>query len=178
MTSVVAQLEVLPTIDFKLGIHPFRVTGRRKGSYRISLANTGVSDINFTLDATDLDEGLRFRFKTENPEVAAWKAIEVSMIARPKRGSMVGERKRYDITVTAATAEGSTQSVNCELHHNPFIGSWRPIWRIIRVIVVLGLIGVLVYFVLHWGGGWKTLTSSPQTWVNQLMRTVEGWFFR
>jgi len=37
---------------------------------------------------------------------------------------------------------------------------------------------VLIYFVLQWGGGWKTLTSSPQTWVNQLIRTVEGWFFR
>ena len=90
----------------------------------------------------------------------------------------MGEKKRYDITVTANAGEGIVQTVNCELNHSPFIGSWRPILRIIRAIVVLGAIGVLVYFVLQWGGGFRTLTSSPQTWVNQLIRTVEGWFFR
>ena len=177
-TSVLGQLEVLPLVEFKLGVHPYRVSCRRKGTFRISIANTGVSDANFILDATDLDEGLRFRFKNDNPEVTAWKTLEVPMIARPKRGSMIGERKRYDITVTANAGEGIVQTVNCELNHGPFIGSWRPILRIIRAIVVLGAIGVLVYFVLQWGGGFRMLTSSPQTWVNQLIRTVEGWFFR
>ncbi len=177
-TSIVAQLEVLPSIDFKLGVHPHRVSCRRKGTYQIKLDNTGVTDTTFVLDATDLDEGLRFRFKTDNREITAWKTVEVPMIARPKRGSMVGERKRYDITVIATTAEGNTQSINCELYHNPFIGSWRLILRVVRAIVVLAILGVAIYFVLQWGGGWKQLTSSPQTWLNQLIRTVEGWFFR
>jgi hypothetical protein len=177
-TSIVAQLEVLPAIDFKIGIQPYRVTCRRKGTYRIRLVNTGVSDINFALEATDLDEGLRFRFKNENPEVTAWNAIEVPMIARPKRGSGVGEKKRYDITVTAIAGEGKMQTANCELYHNPFIGSWKPILRAIRIIIFLAIIGVVVYFVLKWGGGWGTLMHSPQTWLNNLIHTVEGWFFR
>jgi len=177
-TSVVAQLEVLPSVDFKLGVHPYRVSCRRKGTFRIKLANTGVSDINFALEATDLDEGLRFRFRTENPEVTAWNTVEVPMIARPKRGSMVGEKKRYDITVTTTAAAGNAQSVNCELYHSPFIASWRPILRALRIILFLAIIGVAVYFVLKWGGGWQTLTSSPQTWLNNLIHTVEGWFFR
>ena len=176
--SVVGQLEVLPLVEFKPGVRPYRVSCRRKGTFRINLANTGVSDINFALEATDMDEGLRFRFKNESPVVPAWNTVEVPMIARPKRGSMVGEKKRYDITVTAIAGEGNTQSVNCELHHNPFIGSWRPIVRVIRAIIVLALLGVAIYFLIQWGGGWKVLTSSPQTWVNQLIRTVEGWFLR
>jgi len=48
----------------------------------------------------------------------------------------------------------------------------------IRTVVILVAIGVAVYFILQWGGGWKVLTSSPQTWVNNLVHTVEGWFFR
>jgi uncharacterized membrane protein len=176
--SVTGELEVLPAVEFKVGIHPYRVSCRRKGTFRVSLANVGVSDANFSLEATDLDEGLRFHFKDENPVVTAWKTVEVPMIARSKRGSMVGEKKRYDVTVTAIAGEGKMQSANCELYHRPFIGSWRPILRAIRAIVVIGAIAVVVYFVLQWGGGWKTLTSSPQTWVNQLIRTVEGWFFR
>jgi uncharacterized membrane protein len=177
-TTVVAELEVQPAVEFKLGVHPYRVSCRRKGTFKVTLTNTGVSDASLYLDGTDLDEGLKFRFKNENPEVTAWKTIEVPVVTRPKRGSTVGERKRYDITLTATTADGNTQSVNAELHHNPFIGSWRPIIRVIRAIVVLGIIGVVVYFVLKGGGGWSTLTSSPQTWVSNLVNTVEGWFFR
>lgn len=177
-TSIVAQLEVLPAVDFKLGIHPYRVSCRKKGTFRIKLANTGVSDINFTLEATDLDEGLRFRFKTDNPEVASWNTVEVPMIVKPKRGSGVGEKKRYDINVTAIAGDGNTQTINCELYHNPLIGSWRPILRAFRIILFLAIIGVAVYFVLKWGGGWQTLTSSPQAWLNNLIHTVEGWFFK
>jgi uncharacterized membrane protein len=178
VASVVAQLEVLPLVEFKLGVHPYRVSCRRKGTFRISLANTGVSDARFTLDATDLDEGLRFRFRNETPAVASWKTVEVPLIARPKRGSKVGEKKRYDITVSADAGDGKVQTVNCELHHNPFIGSWRTIGRVIRAVVVLAVLPAAAYFVLQLGGGWKTLTSSPQSWVNQLVNTVARWFFR
>lgn len=178
VTSVIGQLEVLPLVEFKLSVHPYRVSCRRKGTFRISLANTGVSDARFSLEATDLDEGLRFRFKNERPEVPAWKTIEVPVIASPKRGAMVGEKKRYDISLTADTGEGHIQTVNCELNHNPLIGSWRPILRFIRAIVVLGLLAVGIYYILQMGGGWGTLTSSPQSWVSGLVDTVEGWFFR
>jgi len=177
-TSVVAQLEVLPSIDFKVGVNPYRVSCRKKGAFRVRLANTGVSDIRFALEATDLDEGLHFDFKTTNPELAAWNTVEVPMIVRPKRGSRVGEKKRYDITVTATAGEGNMQTANCELYHSPLIGSWRPIVKAIRVMIFVALIGVTVYFLLRLGGGLQTLISSPQTWVNNLANTVQGWFYR
>jgi len=177
-TSVLGQLEVLPLVESKIEVRPYRVTCRKKGTFRINVANIGVSDARFILDATDLDEGLDFRFKNDTPEVTAWSTVEVPMIARPKRRSTVGEKKRYDITVTANAGEGRSQSVNCELHHHPFIGSWKPVLRIVRALVVLAAIGVLIYFVLKWGGGWSQLTRSPQTWVNNLIHTFEGWFRR
>jgi hypothetical protein len=176
--SIVGQLEILPQVEFKVAVRPYRVSSRRKGKFRVNLANTNVSDASFVLDATDLDEGLRFQFKEDNPTVSAWNSVDVPMLARPKRGSTVGEKKRYDITVTARTEDGRTQSTNCEFHHNPFMASWRPVLRVVRAIVVIGAIVALVYFILRWGGGWSTLTRSPQTWVNNLVNTVEGWFFR
>jgi hypothetical protein len=144
----------------------------------VNLANTNVSDVSFILEATDLDEGLRFQFKDDKPAVSAWNTVDVPMLARPKRGSTVGEKKRYDITVTARTEDGRTQTTNCEFYHNPFMTSWRPLLRVVRALIVIGAIVTLIYFILRWGGGWSTLTKSPQTWVNNLVNTVEGWFSR
>jgi hypothetical protein len=176
--SIVGQLEILPQVEFKVAVRPYRVSSRRKGNFRVNLANTNVSDVSFILEATDLDEGLRFQFKDDKPAVSAWNTVDVPMLARPKRGSTVGEKKRYDITVTARTEDGRTQTTNCEFYHNPFMTSWRPLLRVVRALIVIGAIVTLIYFILRWGGGWSTLTKSPQTWVNNLVNTVEGWFSR
>jgi uncharacterized membrane protein len=177
-TIITGQIAVLPLVEYKLKVAPYRVSSRRKANFRVNLANTGMSEAKIHLEATDLDEGLRFKFKEEEPVVAAWKTIEVPMVARPKRASTVGERKRYDIVITATTEDGNTQTVNCEFNHRPLMASWRPIWRLIRVIIFLGIIGVAIYYILKLGGGWRVLYNSPQTWVDQLVRTVQGWFFR
>ena len=105
--------------------------------------------------------------------MAAWNTIEVPMITKPKRGSMVGEKKRYDITVTAVTGEVNPQTVNCELHHNPFIGSWRPIMRVLRAIFVLALLGVAIYYLIQWGGGWSVLTGDFPRWIGNIVHNVE-----
>ena len=177
-TIMTGQLEVLPLVEYKLKVAPYRVSSRRKAKFRVILANTGMSDTKVDLDATDLDEGLRFKFKEEETVLAAWETIEIPMVARPKRGSTVGERKRYDVVITASTEDGNTQTVNCEFHHRPLMASWRPIWRLIRVIIVLGIIGTAAYFILKSGGGWRVVYNNPQTWVDQLVRTIEGGFFR
>lgn len=176
VTTIVGQLEVLPSPEFKSDIRPKRISCRRKGTFRINLANTGVSDINFELQASEMEEGCKFRFKTENLKVRAWNAAEVPMLTRPKRWCMVGEEKRYNITLTATAAGGDTQSLNCELHHRPFFKSWKSVLRWVRrIIILVGLI-LLIYFVIKWGGGWGQLTSSPRVWWNQLVSTFRGWF--
>jgi len=171
-TSILGDLAILPSVEFKLEVRPYRVTGRRKGKYRVNLANTSVSDADINLEATDLEEGLKFRFKNESPVVSAWNTIEIPVVAIPKRGKMIGEGKRYDITLTATDAQGSSQTVRCELHHNPLIRSWKTIFRAIRIIVFLAIIGTLLGFLIHWGGGWRLLTSSPQGWWSQVVNQV------
>ncbi len=176
--SVVGQLEIAPALDFKLGVKPNRLTVGRKGAFRINLANNSVSNANIALEATDLDEGLRFQFKENNISLRAWQTLEVPLVVRPKRGSFIGEKKRYDITVTASAGDNKTQTAGCEFNHHPTLASWKPILRLIRAIIVLGLVVIAIFFIIRAGGGWNTLTSSPQTWVEQLIETVQGWFSR
>ena len=181
VASVLGQLEVLPSVEYKLAIRPYRITARRKGTYRVVLTNTSVSNADVLLEATDLDEGLKFRFKTENPIVPAWQTFEIPMVARPKKGSTVGEKKRYDITVTSTdNTSGNSQTVNCELNHAPIITSWRSIFRAVRIILFLGIIGALIGFVIHWGGGFSMLRSNPQMWwdtlVHQATSTFGSWW--
>ena len=134
------------------------------------------------LKATDLDEGCRFQFKTKRPEVTirAWNTAEIQMIARPKRGFM-GEEKRYDITVTAAGAGVNTQPANCQLHHRPFIRSWKTIWRLFKFLVFVAILAILIWFVIHMGHdeertGWQVLTDDPGAWWKNLRENIGGWF--
>ena len=101
--------------------------------------------------------------KKEETVVAAWEAVEVPMVVRPKQGSTIGERKRYDIVVTATTEDGNTQTANCEFNHRQLMASWRTIWRLIRAIIILGIIGTAAYYLLKLGGGWRVLYNNPQT---------------
>ncbi|UCC17320.1 MAG: hypothetical protein JSU58_01900 [Dehalococcoidales bacterium] len=180
VTIVTGQVQVLPLVEYKLKVAPYRISCRRKGTFRVGLSNTGTSDARIALEATDLDEGLKFKFKKNELVLSAWDTIELPVKVKPKKGGFVGERKRYDITITTNESSGNSQTVNCELHYNPFIGSWKTVFRAVRTIIFIGIIGVLIGFVIHWGGGFGQLRSSPGTWWNQLVNfivdTFGGWF--
>ncbi len=176
-TTVLAQLRINPLVEYKVQIRPFRISARGKGTFNVTLSNTGVSDVALSLDATDLDDGLSFRFKKEAPVIPAWSSLDVSMVAKQKKGMPLGDKKRFDITVNAREPEGKCQTGACELHVSP-VSSWKLVWRIVRAVIVLGIIFVVVFFVLKWGGGVGQLVKSPKTWVNQFTQTIEGWFNR
>jgi len=177
-TIILGQLEILPLVEFKAAVRPFRVTCRSKGKYVLSLTNTGVSPIKFSLSASDLDDGLRFKFKEENPNVPAWNTLDIPVQAKPKRSSFIGEKKRFDITMTAKPEGKMAQTANGELNHAPWFTSWRPILRTIRIIIALVIVVLAVYFILRAGGGLSTLLDSPATWVDKFVATIESWFNR
>jgi hypothetical protein len=101
------------------------------------------------LDTTDLDEGLIFKFKNKEPALAAWQEIEVPVVAKPKKGGLVGEKKRFDITITSHEAGGNTQTVNSELYYNPLISSWKTIFKAIRRLIFLAIIVVIVVLIIN-----------------------------
>ena len=180
VTIINGSIEVLPFIDYKLKIAPYRVSCHRKGTFRVGLTNTGTSAANISLEATDLDEGLKFKFKTKELVLSAWETIEIPVIAIPKKGGSIGEKKRYDITITAHEASGNPQTANCELYHNPFVHSWKTIFRIIRVLIFIAIIVTIIVLVIKWGGGFTLLRTSPQTWgkqfVDKIVNIFNSWF--
>ncbi len=180
ITIVNGNIDVLPFVDYKLKVAPYRVTCRRKGTFRIGLNNTGTSEAKIVLDATDLDEGLNFKFKNKEPVLAAWQEVELPVIAKPKKGGFVGEKKRFDVTITSREAGGNAQTVNCELYYNPLISSWKSIFKAIRRLIFLAIIIVIIVLIVNWGGGFKLLFSSPSTWwsqfIDKIVNTFTGWF--
>ena len=175
VATVIGQLEVLPLPEFKLEIRPIRVSCRRKGNYRVVLNNTGVTDIDFTLSASDMDEGCRFKFPSEKSRVSAWNTLEVPLTVKPKKNFLLGEKKRYDLVITATPAGGVPQSVNAELNHSPLMASWKPIFRTIRVIIVLALLTWGIYSLINLGGGWNLLRNDPKAWLWNLEYMLESW---
>ncbi|GEM_PF-1335286 len=174
VTTVLGQLEILPFPEFTLQIRPVRINCRRKGVFRIELTNVGVSDITFNLEASDMEEGCRFGFKDNAPVLPAWKSIEIPMKTKPKRGSFVGEKKVYNIGVTASDGSNS-QTGNCDLTHKPLFSSWKTFFKLIRAIVMIVIVAVLIYLAIHWGGGWNQLTSDPGRWAEELTDEWPPW---
>jgi len=180
VTIINGSIDVLPFVDYKLKVAPYRVTCRRKGTFRVGLTNTGTSEAKIVLDATDLDEGLNFKYKNKEPILSAWQVVELPVVAKPKKGGLVGEKKRYDITITSHDASGNLQTVNCEMYHNPLVSSWKTIFRFIRKLIFIIIIVVILILIINWGGGFKLLFSDPKIWwsqfIDKIVNTFTGWF--
>jgi hypothetical protein len=39
--------------------------------------------------------------------------------------------------------------------------------------MILVVIGVLIYFVIQWGGGWNQLIHHPKDWLKELTGSLE-----
>ncbi|MFC1944157.1 hypothetical protein ACFLX5_01460 [Chloroflexota bacterium] len=176
-TIIIGQLNLLPSVEFAIKVSPISIACRRKGNFRINIANKGISDVELFIDAADDADGLRFEVQNSNPFIPAWQTTEIPLIAKPKRGFIVGERQRYFITVTIKTADGNSQTAHCELHHRPFIGSWRPILRLLITVAIIVIIGLIVNYIVGLGGGWRDLLNDPQEWFYTIQRKIKGLFF-
>jgi hypothetical protein len=174
--TILGQLEINPETEFKIKTRPFRATATRKSTFQVSLANTGVSDANITLEAADLDEGCKFLFKPAKLLLGAWNTIEVPLIISPKKRKLIGAIKRFDVTITATPETGMPQTATCEFNHSPLLKSWKPIWRIIKIVIVVAIIIVAIYYILKLGGGWDAFKDSPKTWLDKAISTIQGWF--
>lgn len=174
--TILGQLEISPETDVKVKIRPFRASAMRKFTYQVALSNTGVSDTEISLEGSDLDEGCKFLFKPAKLLLGAWNTIEVPMIISSKKRRLIGAIKRFDVTVTATPENGTPQTATCEFNQNPMAKSWKPIWRIIKIIIVLAIIGIAIYYILNMGGGWSAFKESPGDWFDNVINTIKGWF--
>jgi hypothetical protein len=115
--------------------------------------------------------------ENDSPVVPPWQTIDIPMLVKPKRNSIVGDIKRYDVSITASTAEGYTQLARCQMDHKPLLRSWRPILRTVKYVVIIGVAGFAIYYVIRLGGGWGSLVRDPQGWLEGTIRHIRGWFY-
>ena len=167
-TVVQGSLEVSPLAEFHLDMNPKRVETRKHAEYRITLANSGTADLTFDLKARDTEEGCRFWFTPQNAVVPAWQTVVVKLTGQPIKRPWLGENKRYDFTL-AANVQGKTESksLNGELIYRPRWRSLRPLWRVLRIFLILAAIAGAIYFVLWLGGGLGQLLDDPGQWLGQ-----------
>lgn len=170
---VQGSLELSPLAEFHLDMSPKRVETRKSAEYRITLANSGTSDLTFDLGARDTEEGCRFWFTPQNPVVPAWKTVVVKLMGQPKRRPWLGENKRYNFTL-AANVQGKkeSKSLNGELIYRPRWRSLRPLWRVLRIFLILAAIAGAVYFILWLGGGLGQLLDNAGQWLIQAKDTL------
>jgi hypothetical protein len=177
ITSVTGQLEISPSVDYSINMKPYRILCRRKCTFHLQIVNKDVTESGLFIDVIDVENGLRFKLDNDSPVVSPWQTVDVPMLVKPKRNSLIGDIKRYDINLTATTAEGYIQVARCQMDHKPFVSSWRPILRTIKYVVIVGAIGGVIYYLILLGGGWGSLVRDPQAWIDGAMRHIRGWFY-
>jgi uncharacterized membrane protein len=176
---VQGNLEVSPVAESHLDMSPRRVETRKNADYRITLVNSGVSDVTFDLKARDSEEGCRFWFTPENTTVPAWETMVVKLRGQPKKRPWLGENKRYDFTVTVNTqGKADTKSLSGELIYRPRWRSLSPLWRVLKILLIIAAILGAIYFVLWLGGGPGQLFADPGQWLGQAQERLAGWFSR
>jgi len=175
--SAVGRLEILPSVDYSVSLKPYRVLSRRKCTFQVHIVSKDVTEAGLFIDVIDAENGLRFKLENDSPVIPPWQTVDIPMLVKPKRNSLIGDIKRYDINLTATTAEGYIQLARCQMDHKPFLSSWRPIFRTVKYIVFVGVAGFAVWYLIRLGGGWSSLTSDPQTWIDGTIRHLRGWFY-
>ena len=64
----------------------------------------------------------------------------------------------HDLAVTKGTVE--------------FLKSWKPIFRLIRALFLIGLFVVAAVLVINWGGGLDALQKSPLDWFRTILKSI------
>jgi uncharacterized membrane protein len=175
-STIIGQLEILPTVDYRIKVHPFHISGIRRAATNINITNIAVTGATINLEASDLDDGCKYKFDPPNLTLRAWNSIEVPLRIKPKRGSFFGAIKRFSITITASTEGVMPITANCEFSHNPLIKSWKPIFRAFRTLVVVLILLGAALLVIRWGGGWDALRTNPLEWLRTIIRSVQNLF--
>ncbi|MCL5109902.1 MAG: hypothetical protein M1401_13760 [Chloroflexi bacterium] len=148
-------LKIQPFAVFKAEMAPQRVTGRRGGSYRLMLSNSGTVDLTLDLKAADREGTCSFSYSPETVLVGPGEKKTAGLHIAPHRGWLVGPVKGYDFTVTVSPqgARGDVRTVNGTFVHRPFLASWRPLTGLLRTVVVLALLATGSVYALNLAGG-------------------------
>ena len=100
-TSVECSLEIGSFYAFTMELQPQRVTGPR-GSYEVSILNSGNTELRFDLAGNDPEGFCRFSFSPESPIAPPGERAVAQLLVEPQKRPLRGRPKTYSFTLTAS----------------------------------------------------------------------------
>jgi hypothetical protein len=121
-----AMLQVAERAEYTLSLDPGKVTGR-KGSYKVIADNTGNTDFDLTLDATDTKGACDFTVTPSTVHLAHGQKETVSLVVTAPRSNLFGKQKSYRFQVTGKTSQGQSRMAPGEFVHSPLVHPGRTL---------------------------------------------------
>ena len=178
-TTIAGQLTIRPQVSYAFEVTPQRATARRQAKFRITLTNAGNADVRFSLSASDREESCVFKFDTPEPSVPARSKRQVALSVRPHRGWILGPLKNYDLTISAAPLGSGVEprKAAAQLQHRPLLSSLRPVWRVLKWLITVGVLVGALWFAISYVGGsdeainlWSKLLNSLGEQLQTVLR--------
>ncbi|MDY6918474.1 MAG: DNRLRE domain-containing protein [Chloroflexota bacterium] len=134
-------------LAFDVDLSPKKARAR-KGSYTLTISNSGNVAATYTFAGNDPENLCRFSFEPSSLVVEPGATAEVPVVVDPKKKPFTGRSKNYSFTITVtshASEEGETKTVQGELECRPAM----PRWAIVLVsLVVVAAVAAAVVLVL------------------------------
>jgi hypothetical protein len=154
-----AILQVLGLAVFRADLTPRRAVSRRRGNFRVVLANTGSADAQLVLEGHDSKNACTLTFSQNGrPLLRAQSRLEVPLVVEPRDRPWIGHECQYDfvVTVRPEDASGDPQTVAGQYTYRPLLESWAPLWRFLvwagaaLLLLLLLIIVVPTLGLDHW----------------------------
>ncbi len=136
-----ATLQIGTIETFDVDMSPRKVIGRR-GRYNLTMRNGGNSDVSVAMEGNDAEESCRYTFTPDTLQLSAGQMAAVTLLVRPRRSGWVGAAKPIDFQVKVKPGQGDPKTVQGQLIHTPRLRSWKPIRRLVMLILILALVAV------------------------------------
>ena len=133
-----ATLQIGTIETFDVDMSPRKVIGRR-GRYNLTMRNGGNTDMSIAMEGGDAEELCRYTFTPATLKLSAGQMAAVTLLVRPRRSGWIGAAKTIDFQVKVKPDQGDPRTVPGQLIHTPRLRSWKPIRRLLFVILILAL---------------------------------------
>ena len=122
---------------WEVDMAPTKVVGR-SGTYRLTVNNSGNTDVNLVFEGKDPEEGLRYEFSQDQLTVPAGETAQVRLKVRPEKGESKKQYSFQVLTRPAGTAAGSgeTKTLNGQLEYRRRKFPWWVLLLILGVLIV------------------------------------------
>ena len=130
---------------WEVDMSPTKVVGR-SGTYRLTVNNSGNTDVNLVFEGKDPEEGLRYEFSQDQLTVPAGETAQVRLKVRPEKGESKKQYSFQVLTRPAGTAAGSgeTKTLNGQLEYR----RRKFPWWVLPLIVGLVVVGFVAWLLL------------------------------